>query len=229
MGVPPAPQLTAAPTGRQDVAFFDANRTGQLVNRLTADIQEFKSSFKLAISQVRRAAGSTSTLLASLCPPAPTPAPSPRQGLRSGTQTAGCFVSLYLLSPKLTGLLLVALPSLVGAGALIGAALRSLSRRAQEQVTPHPPALLPPKGPPHTPRGWSRGCPASSSLSVPLSAGGQGHCGGRRGAGKRSDCACLRHGGPAGSVRGQRGGVMLAGGPRGAGGSPCLCLQAVLC
>ncbi|XP_033924353.1 mitochondrial potassium channel ATP-binding subunit [Melopsittacus undulatus] len=91
---------------QQDVAFFDANRTGQLVNRLTADIQEFKSSFKLAISQ----------------------------GLRSSTQTAGCFVSLYLLSPKLTGLLLVALPVLVGTGALIGAFLRSLSRRAQEQV-----------------------------------------------------------------------------------------------
>ncbi|KAM6134356.1 LOW QUALITY PROTEIN: mitochondrial potassium channel ATP-binding subunit [Pterocles gutturalis] len=91
---------------RQDVAFFDANRTGQLVARLTADIQEFKSSFKLAISQ----------------------------GLRSGTQTAGCFVSLYLLSPKLTMLLLVALPALVGVGALIGAGLRGLSRRAQEQV-----------------------------------------------------------------------------------------------
>ncbi|XP_074708008.1 mitochondrial potassium channel ATP-binding subunit isoform X2 [Strix uralensis] len=91
---------------RQDVAFFDANRTGQLVNRLTADIQEFKSSFKLAISQ----------------------------GLRSGTQTLGCFVSLYLLSPKLTGLLLVVLPVLVGAGALIGTVLRSFSRRAQEQV-----------------------------------------------------------------------------------------------
>ncbi|XP_054027141.1 mitochondrial potassium channel ATP-binding subunit [Dryobates pubescens] len=91
---------------RQDVAFFDANRTGQLVSRLTSDIQEFKSSFKLAISQ----------------------------GLRSGTQTAGCFVSLYLLSPKLTMLLVLALPALVGTGALIGAALRSLSRQAQEQV-----------------------------------------------------------------------------------------------
>ncbi|TNN55398.1 ATP-binding cassette sub-family B member 8, mitochondrial [Liparis tanakae] len=32
---------------RQDVAFFDSNKTGHLVNRLTADIQEFKSSFKL--------------------------------------------------------------------------------------------------------------------------------------------------------------------------------------
>ncbi|XP_015209696.1 mitochondrial potassium channel ATP-binding subunit [Lepisosteus oculatus] len=91
---------------RQDVAFFDANKTGQLVNRLTSDIQEFKSSFKLVISQ----------------------------GLRSTTQTAGCFVSLYLISPKLTGLTLVVMPCLVGAGALIGSFLRRLSRKAQDQV-----------------------------------------------------------------------------------------------
>uniref|UniRef100_A0A8C2KT39 Mitochondrial potassium channel ATP-binding subunit n=1 Tax=Cyprinus carpio TaxID=7962 RepID=A0A8C2KT39_CYPCA len=91
---------------RQDVAFFDANKTGQLVNRLTSDIQEFKSSFKLVISQ----------------------------GLRSATQTVGCFVSLYVISPKLTGLTVVVLPCLVGAGALIGSFLRKLSRKAQEQV-----------------------------------------------------------------------------------------------
>ncbi|XP_072219055.1 mitochondrial potassium channel ATP-binding subunit isoform X2 [Leuresthes tenuis] len=91
---------------RQDVAFFDANKTGQLVNRLTADIQEFKSSFKLVISQ----------------------------GLRSITQTVGCFVSLYVISPKLTGLTVLVLPCLVGAGALIGSVLRKLSRLAQEQV-----------------------------------------------------------------------------------------------
>ncbi|XP_051970908.1 mitochondrial potassium channel ATP-binding subunit [Xyrauchen texanus] len=91
---------------RQDVAFFDANKTGQLVNRLTSDIQEFKSSFKLVISQ----------------------------GLRSATQTVGCFVSLYVISPKLTGLTVVVLPCLVGAGAFIGSFLRKLSRNAQEQV-----------------------------------------------------------------------------------------------
>ncbi|KAJ3594530.1 hypothetical protein NHX12_003837 [Muraenolepis orangiensis] len=92
--------------GIQDVAFFDANKTGQLVNRLTSDIQEFKSSFKLVISQ----------------------------GLRSLTQTVGCFVSLYIISPKLTGLTVVVLPCLVGAGALLGSFLRQLSRMAQEQV-----------------------------------------------------------------------------------------------
>lgn len=56
------------------------------------------------------------------------------QGLRSVTQTAGCFVSLYIISPKLTGLTVVVLPCLVGAGALIGSFLRKLSRLAQEQV-----------------------------------------------------------------------------------------------
>ncbi|XP_072184568.1 mitochondrial potassium channel ATP-binding subunit [Excalfactoria chinensis] len=91
---------------RQDVAFFDAHRTGQLVARLTADVQEFKSSFKLIISQ----------------------------GLRSSTQAAGCVVSLYLLSPRLTLLLLLVLPALVSAGAALGSVLRALSRQAQEQV-----------------------------------------------------------------------------------------------
>lgn len=35
----------------QDMAFFDANRTGELVNRLTADVQDFKSCFKQCVSQ----------------------------------------------------------------------------------------------------------------------------------------------------------------------------------
>ncbi|XP_027430386.2 mitochondrial potassium channel ATP-binding subunit isoform X3 [Zalophus californianus] len=39
---------------QQDIAFFDAKKTGQLVSRLTTDVQEFKSSFKLVISQLSR-------------------------------------------------------------------------------------------------------------------------------------------------------------------------------
>lgn len=56
------------------------------------------------------------------------------QGLRSITQTMGCVLSLYLISPKLTGLIVVVMPTLVGSGALIGSFLRKLSRYAQEQV-----------------------------------------------------------------------------------------------
>ncbi|XP_063780725.1 mitochondrial potassium channel ATP-binding subunit [Pseudophryne corroboree] len=90
----------------QDVAFFDAQKTGLLVNRLTSDVQEFKSAFKQVISQ----------------------------GLRSITQTVGCFISLYYISPELTGLLVVVMPVLVGTGAIIGSFLRKLSRQAQEQI-----------------------------------------------------------------------------------------------
>ncbi|KAM6167461.1 mitochondrial potassium channel ATP-binding subunit isoform 1-T1 [Erethizon dorsatum] len=91
---------------RQDIAFFDAKRTGQLVSRLTTDVQEFKSSFKLVISQ----------------------------GLRSCTQVAGCLVSLSMLSPRLTLLLMIATPALMGVGTLMGSGLRKLSRLCQEQV-----------------------------------------------------------------------------------------------
>ncbi|XP_008070871.1 ATP-binding cassette sub-family B member 8, mitochondrial isoform X2 [Carlito syrichta] len=91
---------------RQDIAFFDAKRTGQLVSRLTTDVQEFKSSFKLVISQ----------------------------GLRSCTQVAGCLVSLSMLSTRLTLLLMVATPALMGVGTMMGSGLRKLSRHCQEQV-----------------------------------------------------------------------------------------------
>ncbi|XP_001371455.2 mitochondrial potassium channel ATP-binding subunit [Monodelphis domestica] len=91
---------------RQDIAFFDNKKTGQLVARLTSDVQEFKSSFKLVISQ----------------------------GLRSCTQLAGCLVSLTLLSPRLTIILLLVTPTLVGAGTLLGSVLRRLSRKSQEQI-----------------------------------------------------------------------------------------------
>ncbi|XP_053464353.1 mitochondrial potassium channel ATP-binding subunit isoform X1 [Nycticebus coucang] len=91
---------------RQDIAFFDAKKTGQLVSRLTTDVQEFKSSFKLVISQ----------------------------GLRSCTQVTGCLVSLSMLSPRLTLLLMVATPALMGVGTLMGSGLRKLSRQCQEQI-----------------------------------------------------------------------------------------------
>ncbi|XP_024610260.1 ATP-binding cassette sub-family B member 8, mitochondrial isoform X3 [Neophocaena asiaeorientalis asiaeorientalis] len=115
---------------RQDIAFFDAKKTGQLVSRLTTDVQEFKSSFKLVISQE----GVT------LCDQWTVGWPPGGQtcglglGLRSFTQVAGCLVSLSMLSTRLTLLLMVATPALMGAGTLMGSALRKLSRQCQEQV-----------------------------------------------------------------------------------------------
>lgn len=68
--------------------------------------------------------------------------PSPAQGLRSCTQIAGCLVSLSMLSPRLTLLLMIVTPTLMGIGTLMGSSLRKLSRLCQEQV-PECLAILP--------------------------------------------------------------------------------------
>ncbi|XP_064600276.1 mitochondrial potassium channel ATP-binding subunit-like isoform X2 [Liolophura sinensis] len=91
---------------RQDVEFFDDNKTGELIDRLTSDVQDFKSSLKLCISQ----------------------------GLRAITQTVGCVVSLLLISPKLTLVMGLVVPGVIGVGTLLGSGLRALSRSSQTQV-----------------------------------------------------------------------------------------------
>ncbi|XP_020285602.1 ATP-binding cassette sub-family B member 8, mitochondrial isoform X1 [Pseudomyrmex gracilis] len=90
----------------QDVAFFDKTRSGEIVSRLTSDIQDFKSSFKTCISQ----------------------------GLRSFTQIIGCVVSVIVISPQLTTLVVFSLPAIIFIGTLLGKSLRKLSMEAQNQV-----------------------------------------------------------------------------------------------
>ena len=74
--------------------------------RLTTDVQEFKSSFKQCISQ----------------------------GLRSVTQIIGCVMSLFMISPQMTGVVSVCLPAMIATGSVMGVVLRRWSREAQEQV-----------------------------------------------------------------------------------------------
>jgi len=74
--------------------------------RLSGDVQEFKSSFKLVIGQ----------------------------GLRSVTQVVGCAGSLLLISPYMTVSMGVALPAMIAVGTILGQILRRWSRQSQEQV-----------------------------------------------------------------------------------------------
>merc|ERR1711962_1219973 len=90
----------------QDMAFFDSHKTQDIISRLTLDVQEFKSSFKQVVSQ----------------------------GLRSLTQTVGSAVALYQLSPHLSGIMLIMVPSVIGIGTVIGSFLRLLSKKAQAQA-----------------------------------------------------------------------------------------------
>ncbi|XP_028393721.1 ATP-binding cassette sub-family B member 8, mitochondrial-like [Dendronephthya gigantea] len=91
---------------KQDVQFFDAHKTGELISRLSSDVQDFKSAFKQIVSQ----------------------------GLRSVTQTVGCVVTLFMISPKLTLLIGSLVPSVIICGTLLGSVLRKMSREAQEQL-----------------------------------------------------------------------------------------------
>lgn len=90
----------------QDIEFFDANRTGELVNRLTTDVQDFKSSFKQTISQ----------------------------GLRSIAQLIGGSISLFIISPQLATIALISVPTAVLFGSFLGKSLRELSRKSQAQT-----------------------------------------------------------------------------------------------
>ncbi|XGW26293.1 hypothetical protein V3C99_007146 [Haemonchus contortus] len=89
-----------------DMSFYDCQKTSEMSIRLNSDVQEFKSCFKLAVAQ----------------------------GLRTFTQVSGCVASLILISPVMTFYTVSAVPVVIGIGALFGALLRSLSRRAQAQA-----------------------------------------------------------------------------------------------
>ena len=90
----------------QDITFFDKNRSGEIVSRLTTDIQDFKSTFKICISQ----------------------------GLRSFTQIIGCVVSVIMISPQLTTAMVLSMSSIILVGSVLGKSLRKLSTEAQNQV-----------------------------------------------------------------------------------------------
>ncbi|XP_075165310.1 mitochondrial potassium channel ATP-binding subunit [Haematobia irritans] len=89
----------------QDIEFFDKNRTGELVNRLTADVHDFKASFKQFVSQ----------------------------GLRSVAQLLGGAVSLFLISPHMAAIALASVPAVVTFMTYLGKKLRILSKNSQAQ------------------------------------------------------------------------------------------------
>ena len=49
-------------------------------------------------------------------------------------QTVGCIGALWIISPKLTGIMCIVIPVIIGIGTFMGNGLRSLSKAAQAQV-----------------------------------------------------------------------------------------------
>ena len=86
--------------------FFEAQRTGEVVSRLTADTTQIKAAFS-----------STASI-----------------ALRNGVMLIGTIVMMVATSPKLAGLSLMALPLVVLPLVIYGRKVRNLSRSAQDTL-----------------------------------------------------------------------------------------------
>ncbi|MBV9077447.1 MAG: ATP-binding cassette domain-containing protein, partial [Methylobacteriaceae bacterium] len=91
---------------RLDPAFFDRSRSGEIVSRLTADTTQVKSAFGVSISMA----------------------------LRNAVLLAGAIAMMVFTSPKLSGLVLLAIPLIVVPLILSGRAVRRRSRAAQDRL-----------------------------------------------------------------------------------------------
>ena len=91
---------------RLDPAFFDAARSGEIVSRLTADTTQVKSAFGASISIA----------------------------LRNAMLFAGAIALMVWTSPKLSALVLVAIPVIVLPLVMSGRAVRRRARAAQDRL-----------------------------------------------------------------------------------------------
>ncbi len=91
---------------RLDAAFYDSARTGELVSRLTADTTQIKAAF-----------GSTASI-----------------ALRNLFMFVGSTALMIYTSPKLSALVLIAIPVIAAPLILAGRTVRGRSRRAQDTL-----------------------------------------------------------------------------------------------
>ena len=91
---------------RQDIAFFDTERTGELTNRLAADAAVLQNTVTVNVSMA----------------------------LRYGLTSIGAIALLAWMSPTLTLVALAIIPVVIAAAAVFGTLISRLSTRVQDQL-----------------------------------------------------------------------------------------------
>lgn len=91
---------------KQEIAFFDANRTGDLMSRLSSDCTTLQNTVSVNVSQ----------------------------GLRNLAQVAGGFAFMFYTSWKLSALMLLMIPPIAGAAAIFGKRIRVFSKNFQNTL-----------------------------------------------------------------------------------------------
>eukprot|EP00039_Didymoeca_costata_P017639 m.326994 g.326994 ORF g.326994 m.326994 type:complete len:684 (-) comp16564_c1_seq3:379-2430(-) len=91
---------------RQDLGFFDQHKTGEILDRLSSDVDAFKSSFKRCVWQ----------------------------GLRNVTQALGSVIAMLTISRELGLSVIISVPVIITFGTYLGKHLRKMSLTAKEAV-----------------------------------------------------------------------------------------------
>jgi ABC transporter fused permease/ATP-binding protein len=91
---------------KQEIAFFDAHRTGELISRLASDTAVLQQTVSSNLSM----------------------------GLRHAVTVAGGLTILFFTSPRLTLVMLLVLPPLALGAVFVGRRIRVLARRAQDAL-----------------------------------------------------------------------------------------------
>ncbi|XP_072921796.1 ABC transporter B family member 1-like [Hemitrygon akajei] len=91
---------------KQEIAFFDENRTGELTNRLSSDTQIIQNTLTVNLSML----------------------------LRYTLQIIGSIVLMFVVSPALTGVLLASIPVVAIGGVLYGEFVKRLRKKFQDEL-----------------------------------------------------------------------------------------------
>ncbi|XP_072348007.1 uncharacterized protein [Scyliorhinus torazame] len=91
---------------KQEIAFFDENRTGELTNRLSSDTQIIQNTLTVNLSML----------------------------LRNTLQIIGSLVLMFVVSPALTGVLLASVPIVAIGGVLYGEFVKRLQKKFQDEL-----------------------------------------------------------------------------------------------
>jgi ATP-binding cassette subfamily B (MDR/TAP) protein 8 len=90
---------------QMDIAYFDNVRTGELIDRLSGDVNDIRTMVKHTVSL----------------------------GLKNVLSVVGGVVSLLAISRQLTGVMFLAVPVVIGTGTLYGSFLRNLSKDVRDR------------------------------------------------------------------------------------------------
>lgn len=120
----------------QEMAFFDSNRTGELINRLSTDTTLVGKAITNNLADgVRSLVQATVGSSGAVGIPSDGPGLTPRRGHRESRRSAAGVSMMVYISPKLALVMLSIVPPLAAGAIVYGRFVRNISRRTQDALS----------------------------------------------------------------------------------------------